>query len=68
MEVVRTTTTHATITISRKDLGFLKSSINEVLEVLSDSQLHTRTGVTTDRAEALLRELSIICKAMDSHK
>ena len=68
MEVERISGTHATVTVSRKDLGYLKSAMNETLNAFRDSEHHTRTGKTREFGRALLDEVSAICKAIDEHK
>jgi hypothetical protein len=66
MEIIRITKTHATLTISREDLGFLQSAINETINALRGSELHTRTGETKEFAYALLDEIVAVGKAIDS--
>jgi hypothetical protein len=68
MKIVSVANEEATITISRKDLGFLQSAINETTEALDDRELRIRTGQTPERAHALLDEIKAICEAIDNHE
>jgi hypothetical protein len=68
MKAVSTTSSNATIVVSREDLGFLQNAINETMEALDDRELRIRTGETPERAQALIDEIKAICKAIDNHE
>ena len=68
MKVVSIIEDTATVTISRNELAFFQSAINETLDALGDSELQTRTGETRERARALIQEIKAVREAIRSHK
>jgi hypothetical protein len=68
MRIVSTTRDDAIITISFDDLAFLHQGMREMLEALDDKQLRIRTGQTSERAEALMKEIKKVCEAINNHE
>lgn len=68
MRIVDTTAEEATLAISYTDLGFLQDAINETIEALSEGQIRTRTGRTSDEAQEFIERIKAIRNAMRRHK
>jgi hypothetical protein len=68
MKIVSVAEGSATITISRDDLGFLQSAMNEALDALDDKELRLRTGETRERGRDLIQEIKAVREAIRNYK
>ena len=68
MKIVSAAKDAVTITISRDDLEFFQSAINETLEALDDKELRIRTGETRERGRALIQEIKAAVEAIRTYK
>ena len=64
MQLESVSPNHATVTLTRNDVLFLRGALRETLEALDDAEFHTRTAATPDQFRDLLAQFRKIHETM----